>query len=272
MSTTSTLQETIKVLIVDDQKLIRETLQLYLETQADLKVVGTAASGVTALEKIAATLPDVVILDLEMPGMSGITAIEIISDRYPEVKPIVLSSHDERDYINQAVLAGARGYFLKGTAPDVLIEAISRVHQGFFQLGSGLFDKLSFDAYDTTSQEPELTLQDLDIPVVTPVAELLQECESAPELECSELSFSEITVGETATSVEELQQQLEALQAKKAFIQQKYRHLKQNFSWLLVSQVVLFFITLGCTSYIVRMQGETTFNEAKSADTSQLAE
>ena len=143
MNSTDLNIKTIKILLVDDRKMIRETVKMQLKSAADLTIVGSAENGIIALQKIEQLQPDIVIIDLEMPGMDGITAIEIISDRFPNTKSLVLSSHDEREYINRAIVAGAKGYLLKGTSGKDLARAIRTIDQGYFQLGSGLLGKLS---------------------------------------------------------------------------------------------------------------------------------
>lgn len=139
---TNTSAGIIRILIVDDQNLIRETIQMYLEQEPDLKVVGYAEDGNGALEQIAQLDPDVVILDLEMPDMDGLTAIQIIRDRFKDLKILVLSSHDDQEHINQAIEAGAKGYLTKGTPATELAQAVRSVKQGYFQLGPGLMEKL----------------------------------------------------------------------------------------------------------------------------------
>lgn len=152
MSTLTTqINCAVRILIVDDQKLIRKTIQIHLEQESDFVIAGSAATGEEAIEKIHLLEPDVVILDLEMPDMNGLTATKIIRERFPETKILVFSSHDERKYINQAIEAGAKGYLLKGTPQKELINAIRAVHQGYFQLGPGLWEKLAI----SINQEPE---------------------------------------------------------------------------------------------------------------------
>lgn len=142
MTTVMTDTSSIRILIVDDQNLIRETIQTYLSQEPDLKVVGYAENGTRALEQIAQLSPHVVILDLEMPDMDGLTAIQLIRDRFKDLKILVLSSHDDRDHINQAIEAGAKGYLTKGTPVRELANAVRSVNQGYFQLGPGLMEKL----------------------------------------------------------------------------------------------------------------------------------
>lgn len=132
----------IRLLVADDQNLIRHALQVYLETEKDLEVVGSAQDGQTTLEQIELLNPDVVLLDIEMPGMNGLNTTQIICQRFPDTKVLVLSSHDDEYYINQALKMGAKGYLLKNTAAEDLAQVIRSVHKGYFQLGPGLSEKL----------------------------------------------------------------------------------------------------------------------------------
>ena len=132
----------IRLLVADDQNLVRHALQVYLETEKDLEVVGSAKDGQTTLEQIEALAPDVVLLDIEMPGMNGLNTTQIICQRFPATKVLVLSSHDDEYYINQALQMGAKGYLLKNTAAEDLANVIRSVHKGYFQLGPGLSEKL----------------------------------------------------------------------------------------------------------------------------------
>ena len=132
----------ITILIVDDQNLIRETIQMYLSQEMDLEVVGYAENGTDALAQIERFSPDVVILDLEMPDTDAIETIKTICDRFADTKILVLSSHDDREHINQAIEAGTKGYLTKGTPAKELADAVRSVNKGYFQLGPGLMEKL----------------------------------------------------------------------------------------------------------------------------------
>jgi DNA-binding NarL/FixJ family response regulator len=135
-------QNIIRILIVDDQNFIRKTIQMYLEYESDLEIIGYAENGTTALKQIEELTPDIVILDLEMPDMDGLTTIQMIRDRFSQTKILVLSSHDERENINRAIEAGAKGYLIKGTPARELANAVRSISQGYFQLGPGLMEKL----------------------------------------------------------------------------------------------------------------------------------
>ena len=132
----------ISILIVDDQKTVREQLQSLLDSVPDFQIVGTAEDGSTALKQLESLQPDILLIDLEMPGMNGIKAIQIIAKRYPESKIIVFSSHESSEYINQSLRAGAKGYLRKGTTQEEAIETIRTVYKGYGHLSPGLLEKL----------------------------------------------------------------------------------------------------------------------------------
>ncbi|MGB5631155.1 MAG: response regulator transcription factor [Waterburya sp.] len=132
----------IKILVVDDQNFTRQALQSILETESDLEVVGKAISGSEAIEYLEQTKVDITIVDLEMPEMSGSTLTKILGQRFPETKVIILSSHDDEDNIYSALESGARGYLLKNTSAQEIIDTIRTVQRGYFQLGPGLSEKL----------------------------------------------------------------------------------------------------------------------------------
>ena len=132
----------IKILVVDDQNFTRQALQAILETESDFEVVAKATSGLEAIEYLEQNPIDITIVDLEMPEMDGLTLTQILSERFPQTKAIILSGHDDEDNINSAVEAGARGYLLKNTSAQEIIDTIRAVQRGYFQLGPGLFEKL----------------------------------------------------------------------------------------------------------------------------------
>ncbi len=122
--------EPIKVLIADDHRLVREGLAAMLSLQRDIQVVGQAADGDEALSKCRSLDPDVVLMDISMPGMNGIVATRLIRERFPEVKVIMLTMLDQEAYVHEAVKAGATGYLLKNIGLEDLARAIRDVHRG----------------------------------------------------------------------------------------------------------------------------------------------
>lgn len=137
----------IRILLVEDQHILRQGIQALLEHRPKLKVVGTAEDGYRAIEQVSILMPDVVLIDIEMPGMNGITATRKIRQQFPKTKVLVLSSHEDQKYIAEALEAGAEGYMIKNTSAEDLEQAICSVYRGYFQielrLFRGLFDQAS---------------------------------------------------------------------------------------------------------------------------------
>ena len=127
-----TLVETkkIRILLADDHNIMRRGLRLLLERQPGFEVVGEAADGRQAVERAEATKPDVVVLDIAMPNMSGIEAAQRISASLPQTAIVILSMHSDEGYVLRALKAGAKGYVLKDSAENDLIEAIKAVGEG----------------------------------------------------------------------------------------------------------------------------------------------
>ena len=132
---------TIEVLIVDDQKTVREILKGYIEAEPNLSCIGCASNGQEALDIIKERHPDIVLMDIEMPVLDGLTATKIISEQFIDTNVLIISVHNEDSYFNTALQVGAKGYLLKNTPEKELINAIYSAHKGYFQLGPGLLDK-----------------------------------------------------------------------------------------------------------------------------------
>lgn len=120
----------IKVMIVDDHKLVREGLRAVFDQGDEIMVVGEARSGEEALEMVSGVNPEVILMDINMPGMNGIQATKLIRESNPEVKVVILTMMDQEGYVYEAVKAGATGYLLKNTSSDNLIDAIQTVYEG----------------------------------------------------------------------------------------------------------------------------------------------
>jgi DNA-binding NarL/FixJ family response regulator len=122
--------ERIRVLIVDDHAMVRRGMRDFLDLHDDLEVVGEAADGLAALEMAAALLPDVVVMDLMMPGMDGVAATAELKRRQPTVEVVAITSFVEEDRITAALEAGASGFLLKDAEADDLAGAIRSAHGG----------------------------------------------------------------------------------------------------------------------------------------------
>jgi hemolysin D len=131
----------IRILLVDDQKSIRESLKSLLETEADFDIVGMADNGYDAIEQVKLLLPDVVLMDVEMPDIDGVLATKIIAHSSLKTKVLVVTSYDSHDYVAKSIQAGAKGYILKGVPADEIREAIRFVNRGYMQIAPGLFEQ-----------------------------------------------------------------------------------------------------------------------------------
>lgn len=120
----------VRVVLVDDQALFRSGLQMLLDSQPDIDVVGEAADGASALAAVAQTDPDVVLMDIRMPGMDGVTATERLAAAGPRPRVIVLTTFDLDEAAARALRAGASGFVLKDARPEFLLAAVRTVHAG----------------------------------------------------------------------------------------------------------------------------------------------
>lgn len=120
----------IRVLVADDHTVVRAGIRLLLESETDIEVVGEARDGQEAVQKAHQLVPDIVLMDLAMPGMGGLEATQRITQASPGVRVLVLTMHENDEYFFQALNAGASGYLLKETSPDELVAALRAVYQG----------------------------------------------------------------------------------------------------------------------------------------------
>jgi DNA-binding NarL/FixJ family response regulator len=120
----------IRVLLVDDHEVVRAGLIALLSTADDIEIVGQAADGAQALVQVGALVPDVVLMDLSMPIMDGVTATGLLSRDYPEVCILALTSFADKGKVREAIAAGARGYLLKDSSPDELLSAVRAAAAG----------------------------------------------------------------------------------------------------------------------------------------------
>lgn len=120
----------LRVMLVDDHVLVLEGIKARLDREACIEVVGQATDGLHALEQVAELHPDVIIMDVSMPNMNGIETTKIIHERYPELKVLILTMHDNREYISQMLSHGAKGYILKDVSAEEMVRAIQTVADG----------------------------------------------------------------------------------------------------------------------------------------------
>ncbi len=154
---------TIRILIVDDHPMVTDGIQAILESYDDIRVVGTLNNGQDAVTQINDLAPDVVLLDLNMPGLSGLNATEMILEERPATRILILSMHDSPEYISTALSHGAKGYILKDVPTDEIRIAIDTVMAGGEYLCTGakgsLQPKISDGRETLTSREQTILLE-----------------------------------------------------------------------------------------------------------------
>lgn len=180
----------IRVLLVDDHTVLRQAVRVMLETEADVAVVGEGGDAREAIQLVERTKPDVVLIDLKMPGTTGLGAIPEIRARSPKTAVIVFTMYENPSYVYEATHAGAAGYVLKSASKEELLRAIRAVHQGagFLQaeVTRPLLRRLALDAR-VEAEKMNLSLREIQI------LEHLSEGKSNKEI-AGILSISEETV------------------------------------------------------------------------------
>ena len=158
----------IKIVIIDDHPLMRKGLAMSLESEADIRVAAQASSAEDGLGIIEAEDPDLVVVDISLPGMSGIELVKQVQAIRPEMKTLVVSRHDEALYAERAIRAGAKGYVMKLEAPDVMIKAVRRVMNGGIYVSEKVNERLLMgmvSGNELLSQSPLDVLSDRELEV-----------------------------------------------------------------------------------------------------------
>lgn len=179
----------IRIVIADDHLIVRQGLRLILETEDDLILVGEAANGEEALTLCAELRPDVVLMDLRMPGMDGLTAIERLRVERPEIAVVILTTYNEDALMLRGLQAGARGYLLKDTSRAALFDTIRAAARGETLLGPEIMARVLARASASTSTKAapdDVALTDREREVLTAVARGERSKEIAVHLGISE--------------------------------------------------------------------------------------
>jgi DNA-binding NarL/FixJ family response regulator len=223
----------ISVLVVDDQQTIHQTLKTYIEVESDLKIVGFASNGQEALEKVENLNPDIVLMDIDMPVLNGLEATKAISERFVSSKVLMLTMHDEEQYLHKALQMGAKGYLLKTTPAQGLVSAIRYAYQGYFQLGPDLVEryighipKLQFYSTEINELKETLNLQVQNLERITQDADkkkleqkIQKEVEKILEKEERLFNFQDT---KTQIQIDILSQKMRKIERKIAFIYQAF--------------------------------------------------
>lgn len=187
----------VRVLVVDDQRLMRDGLASLLEIQEGIEIAGTASTGQEAIEKALALRPDVILMDVRMPGMDGVAATGQVLRQLPACRVLMLTTFDDDEYIIEALRAGASGYLLKDIPAHDLARAVHAVYKGIFQLDPAVVGKL-VAALPRTGPAPALSRQSPDS---ADLAQLQESDLTAREVEVLRLIAQGATNREIATQL-----------------------------------------------------------------------
>jgi len=153
----------IRVLLVDDHAVVRTGFRLLLQAHPDITVVGEADSGKSACQRYLELTPDVVVMDLAMPGMGGLEAMRRIRAHHPQARVLALSAHDDITHARRALKEGARGFLSKRSAPEALLEAINTVAVGQRYIDAALAQKLALDEGSGGSAVERLSEREFEV-------------------------------------------------------------------------------------------------------------
>lgn len=245
----------IRILLVDDQKMIREGLKVLLEPETDFQIIGTADNGLTAVEKVKQLRPDIVLMNLDMPGLDGASATQTITNKFTNTKVLIFSSYDSDEYIAKSLAVGARGYLLKDTASQDIAAAIRSVYKGYTQIGPGLLEKL------LVQTDSGIILSKLKIPIYlkknTPANKEKQLITGVKKAIISLESTSRkhrIELDQLHKDLDKIEQELPEI---KRIISSYSRHMQWFWIFLLISTPIICLILLSLFTRINNLERNT---------------
>ncbi len=176
------MTDRIRVLVADDHAVVREGFRKLLEEQEDMEVIGECGDGLQTVKKAKALKPDVALVDIAMPQLTGLEAVALIKEALPETQVVVLSMHNKDAYVHQALSSGALGYVLKASPTSEVLDAIRTVHAGEYFLSSKINSKLISAFLKSRTEKPPVSGYDLLSEREQQVFRLLVEGRSTTEI------------------------------------------------------------------------------------------
>ncbi len=156
----------IRVLLADDHPMMLMGIKAFLSTQEHIEVAGEATDGEETLQKARELRPDIVVMDVSMPGADGFEVAAQLREEFPEIKVVILSMHDEREYISQFVSCGAAGYVIKKGSPEELLQAIESVNKGGAYFSPEIAMMVLKTQREAVALGPEVTLSPREVQVL----------------------------------------------------------------------------------------------------------
>ena len=183
----------IRVLVADDHAIIREGLRIMLGNQPDMKVVGVATNGREAIQLVDKHEPDIAVIDISMPELNGIEAIQQMMPRHPHLQVVVLSIHETKPYVYRALKAGAKGYLVKETAGLEVVDAVRAVQRGERYLSQSISDLLTTESFQKLESVIDVSPLEALSPREREILQLVAEGKTSQEI-AKRLSISPKTV------------------------------------------------------------------------------
>jgi len=180
----------IRVLIADDHPVVRRGLRRILEDEVDMEVAGEAKNSQETLDLVSKRKCDVIVLDIEMPGRSGLDVLIDLKKRQPKSRVLVLSIHPEEQFAVRVLRAGAAGYLSKESAPEAIVKAIRTVHGGGKYISASIADELASELDQRTEQAPHAALSNREFEVLLMIASGKTVSQIAKELSFSVKTIS----------------------------------------------------------------------------------